>query len=160
MNRTHYMKWGVNISLHNSGCCRRSVVPRIAVLSRHTELTKRVIYKFTFLWLSAKQGTTNSPTSHLTHLYTVHCLVREKNTDGSAAESIISLANVCYDDSRFAKYFLRLNLIFQPIWGWGYLGFFQHRQSNFSTEGAWNLGGLYLSPHEDNSIQLLSIANN
>ena len=74
MNRTHYMKWGVNISLHNSGCCRRSVVPRIAVLSRHTELTKRVIYKFTFLWLSAKQGTTNSPTSHLTHLYTVHCL--------------------------------------------------------------------------------------
>ena len=72
MNRTHYMKWGVNISSNNSGCCRRSVVPQIAVLSRDTEFTKRVIYKFTFLWFSPIQGTTNRPTSHLAHLY-IHC---------------------------------------------------------------------------------------
>ena len=71
MKRTHYMKCGVNISIHNFGCCRNSVVLWITVLSWHTLFTKRVIYKFTFLWFSAKKGTTHRPTSHLAHLYTV-----------------------------------------------------------------------------------------
>jgi len=40
----------------------------ITVLSWHTVFTKRVIYyKFTFVWYSAKQGTTHRPTSHLAH---------------------------------------------------------------------------------------------
>jgi len=59
-----------------------------------------------------------------------------------------------------AKHFLRPHLIFQTIWGWGDLGSFQLPQSNFPQEVAWNLGWLYLAPHEDNSIQLLGIANN
>jgi len=72
VNRLHYMKCGVNSSLHNSGCCRRSVAPWITVLSWHTVFTKRVIYyKFTFMWYSAKQDTTHRPTSHLAHLYTM-----------------------------------------------------------------------------------------
>jgi hypothetical protein len=84
----------------------------------------------------------------------------EKNTDGSTVVLLISLGSVCYGDSRVAKHFLHPHLVFQPIWGWGSLGSFQLPQSNSSPEGAWNLGGLYLAPHEDNSIQLLSIANN
>jgi len=56
---------------HNSGSYRRSVAPCITVLSWHTIFTKKVIYKFTFVWYSAKQGTMHSPTSHLTHLCTV-----------------------------------------------------------------------------------------
>jgi hypothetical protein len=55
---------------------------------------------------------------------------------------------------------LRTHLVFQPIWEWGDLGSVQLPQSNSSTEGAWNPGVLYLAPHADNSIQLLSVANN
>ena len=75
---------------------------------------------------------------------------REKNTEGSAVGLRKCWQNI----------FLRPLLVFQPVWGWSDLGSFQHPQSNSSPEGAWNLGGLYLTPHEDNSIQLLSIANN
>jgi len=64
----HYIKCGVNSSLHNSGCCIKSVAPWITVLSWHTVFTKRVIYdKFTFVQYSAKQGTMHRPTSHLAH---------------------------------------------------------------------------------------------
>jgi len=35
----HYIKYGVNSSLLNSGCCRRSVAPWIIVLSWHTVFT-------------------------------------------------------------------------------------------------------------------------
>jgi len=58
------------------------------------------------------------------------------NTDGSAVGWLISLANVCYADSQVAKHFLRLHLVFRPIWGWGDLGSFQLPQSNSSPEGA------------------------
>jgi len=46
----YYIKCGVSSSLHNSGCCIRSVAPWITVLSQHTVFTKMVIYyKFTFV---------------------------------------------------------------------------------------------------------------
>ena len=45
VNRMHYIKCGVHSSLHNSGCCRKSVAPWITVLSRHSVLTIGVIYK-------------------------------------------------------------------------------------------------------------------
>jgi hypothetical protein len=32
---------------------------------------------------------------------------------------MISLASACYGNSQVAKQFLRPNLVFQPIWGWG-----------------------------------------
>jgi len=68
VNRMHYIKCGVNSSLHNSGCCIRSVAPLITVLSWRTVFTKRVIYyKFTFVWHSMKQGNMHRPTSHLAH---------------------------------------------------------------------------------------------
>jgi len=60
--------------------------------------------------------------------------VREKNTDGSGVGLKISLASACYGDSRVAKHFLRPNLVFQPIWGWGDLGSFQLPQSTPSPE--------------------------
>ena len=67
VKRMHYIKCGVNLS-HNSGYCIRSVTPWITVLLWHTVFIKRVIYyKFTFVWYSAKQGTTYRPTSHLAH---------------------------------------------------------------------------------------------
>jgi len=109
VNHMCYINCGVNSSLHNSGCCIRSVAPWITVLSCHTIFTKRVIYYiFTFVWYSAKQGTMHRPVSHL-----AHCALslaarrtqmaeqlgwfrsREKNTDGRAV-GLISQAIVCY----------------------------------------------------------------
>ena len=44
VNFMYFIKCGVNSSLHNSGCCIRSVAPWITVLSRHTVFTNRVIH--------------------------------------------------------------------------------------------------------------------
>ena len=64
----YFIKCCVNSSLHNSGCCIRSVAPWITVLLWHTIFTKRVIYyKFTFVRYFAKQGTTHRATSYLAH---------------------------------------------------------------------------------------------
>ena len=92
----HYIKYGVNSSLHNSGCCIRSVAPWITVLSWHTVFTKRLIYyKFTFVRYSAKQGTTHRPTSHL-----AHCVpfLWPREEHGSAKWLVFSLASVCWGD--------------------------------------------------------------
>ena len=106
------------------------------------------------MWLSAKQGTTHRPTSHLAHWYTVSFLwPREERT---AAQ--LGWESVCYGDSR-VSHFLQPYLVYQPIWSWGDFGSFQLPQSNSSPEGAWNVGGLYLALHEDNSIKQMSIAN-
>jgi len=90
----HYIKCGANSSLHNAGCCIRSVAPWIAVLSQHTVFTKRVIYyKFTFVRYSAKQA----PRTGLRHIWRTVCPLfgHEKNTDGRADGMVISLASVC-----------------------------------------------------------------
>ena len=72
------------------------MAPWITVFSRHTVLTKRVIYyKFTFVWYSVKEGTMHRPMSHLAHLCTVPFFGCEKNTD-SRAVGLISLPSVCY----------------------------------------------------------------
>jgi len=65
-----YMKCGVNSSLRSSGCCRRCVAPWITVLSWHTEFTKRVIYKFTFLWFCETRHHTQA---HVTSGALMHC---------------------------------------------------------------------------------------
>jgi hypothetical protein len=54
------------------------MAPWITVLSRHTVFTKRVIYRFTFVWSIAKQGTVHRPTSHLAHLYTALSLATRR----------------------------------------------------------------------------------
>jgi hypothetical protein len=41
VNCVYYIKCGVSSSLHNSGCCIRSVAPWITILSQHTVFTKR-----------------------------------------------------------------------------------------------------------------------
>jgi len=69
VNRTNYMKCGVNISLHNiSGCFRRSVAPWITVLSWHTEFTKRAIYIFVIL-----RETRHHAQAHVTSGTLIHC---------------------------------------------------------------------------------------
>jgi hypothetical protein len=54
------------------------VAPWTTVLSQHTVFTIGVIYKFTLVWYSLKQGTTHIPPSHLAHLYTPPFLCPQK----------------------------------------------------------------------------------
>jgi hypothetical protein len=92
----HYIKCGVYSSLHNSGCCIRSVAPCITVLTWHTVFTKRLIYyKFTFVRYSMKQGTAHRRTSHL-----VHCVpfLWPQKEHSSAKWLVFSLASVCWGD--------------------------------------------------------------
>jgi len=138
VNHMHYIKCAVKSTLHYSGCCRRSVALWIPLLSWHPVFTKRVIYKFIFVWYSTEQCHSNRPTSHLVHLYMVPFFGHDKHSDRSALGLKISLATVCYGP-RVAKHFLGPYLVLQPICGWGDLGSFQLPQSNSSTEGAWNL---------------------
>jgi len=61
---------------------------------------------------------------HIWRTYTQYPFLGRENTDGSTVGLMISLASVCYCDSRVAKHSLRPHLVFQPIWGWGNLGSF------------------------------------
>ena len=91
-NCMHYMKWGVNSLVHKSRCCRRSVAPWMAVLSLHTVFIRVVmIYKFTLVLYSAKQGAQHRPTSHLACVHTMPFLrlreehIRQQSCDGDFA---------------------------------------------------------------------------
>ena len=68
VNRMQYIKFSVYSTLRNSGFCRRSVAHYSIALSQH--IFKKVIYKFTFLWNSSKQGT-NIGSHQIWHTYTL-----------------------------------------------------------------------------------------
>ena len=122
---------------HNSGCCRRSVAPWITVLQTthiiHNEGDLQIYFCVIFL------ETRHHTQAHITSGALIHyalSLAMRRTQDSFAVGLMISLASVCYGDSRVAKHFLRLNLVFQPIWGWGDLGSFQLPQSNSSPQEA------------------------
>ena len=110
---------------HNSGCCKRSVAPWIAVLSWHTVFTKRVIYyKFTLVWYSTKQSTMRRPAPHLAHLYAALSFTVRRTQRAAHFGLMIWLASVCYGDRRVTKHFFCPHFFFQPIWGWEILALY------------------------------------
>jgi len=132
------------------------VAPWITVLSQHTVFTKRVIYKFTFVCYSSKQGTTHRPTSLLVHLYIVPFLwPREEH--GRQRSWVDDFAGQCllwWLSSRktfFApKHGLPTNL------GVGQSWLFPASSFKFLIRRSLKSRWVHLAPHEDNSIQLLS----
>ena len=111
VNRMHFIKCGVNISLRNSGCCTRSLAPWIAVLSWHTVFTKRVTYyRFTFLRCSMKKGTMHRPTSHLVRC--VPFLWPREEHRWSIHGLVILLAIVCCGDFCWGLLLLLLLFLF------------------------------------------------
>jgi len=59
----HYIKCGVNSSFLTQFWLLQKVCGTLDhFLSRHTLFTIGVIYKFTLVWYSAKQGITHRPT--------------------------------------------------------------------------------------------------
>jgi len=109
VNHIHYIKWGVYISLHNSGCCRRSVAPWITVLSQHTVFTIGVITNLLWCDILVNKAPRTGP-HHIWRIYTLCPFSgHDKNTDGSGVGWMISLAKVCYWDSRVGKHFFILS---------------------------------------------------
>jgi hypothetical protein len=135
VNRTHYMKYGVNSSLHDSGCCGRSVAPWITVLSRHRNSQKGWFTLSLVCDIPRSRASCTGP-RHFWRTYTLCPFFGGENTDGIAVGFIISLAIVCYGDPQVVKLFLRSYLVFQPIWGQGNLGSLQLPQSKSSPERA------------------------
>jgi len=70
VNCMHYITCVVNSSLHNSGCCRRSVVPYYCFIKTHN-IHNGGDLQIYFGVIFRKTGTMHRPVSHLTHLYTV-----------------------------------------------------------------------------------------
>jgi len=151
-----YIKCGVNRLLHNSGCCRRSVVPWITVLSHHTIFTTGVIYKFTLVWYSAKQDTMHRPTSHLVHLYTVPFLWpwEEHRWQRSWVDDFAGQCLLWRLSSRTT--FVALALVLPTNLGVGRSLLFRASSIKFLTRRSLMSWWVYLAPHEDKSIKLLS----
>jgi hypothetical protein len=63
------------------------------------------------------------PMTHLVHLYTLPVSGLEMNTDSHGVDLMIFLASAGYGCSQVTQHLLQLHLVFQPIWGWGKLGF-------------------------------------
>jgi len=91
-----------------------------------------VIYRFIVVYILRNKVPQTSP-RHIWHTYTLCPFSgREMNADCSGVWWMITLAVAGYGGSRVAQRLLQPQLVFQPIRGWGDLGFFQLLQSNSS----------------------------
>ena len=146
VNRMHYMKCGLNSSLHNSGCCRRCVAPWIKFF-HDSQSSQRGSFTISLLCDIPRNKAPRAGQHHVWWTYTLCAFFGcEKKTDCSALELRISVASICYGDSWVVKHFLCPHWVFQPIWECDSLGSFHLPQSNSSPERAGNLGG-YIWPH-------------
>ena len=75
------------------------------------------MYKFTWVWYSAKQDTTHRLTTHLAHLYTVLYLWPQEE-HRQQHSWMDDFAGLRYVDSRVAKHFLIPNQCQQPEFHW------------------------------------------
>ena len=90
--------------------------------------------------------------SHLVHLHTVPFSLAVRRTDSSGVGWMIALASAGYDTLVAAALGLPTNLGV----GWSWL--FPLSSFKFLTRRSLKSQWVYLAPHEDNSIQLLSTA--
>jgi len=119
---------------HNSGCCRRSVAPLITFVMTHSIHNWGDLHTNLLLCDIPRNKAPRTGLCHIWRNYTLCPFFgRKKNTDCSADGLTISLASVCYGDSRVAKHFLRLHLVFQPIWGVGQFWLFPASSLKFLT---------------------------
>ena len=114
-----------------------------------------MIYKFILCDTPRNKATRTGP-HHIWCTYTLCPFFGHMNTDGSGGGLTISLARACYGDSRVAKHFfapehgLPTNLRVGRSW------LFPASSTKFLTRRSLKSRWVYLAPHEDNSIQLLS----
>jgi len=111
VNRMHYIKCGVKSSLHNSGCCIRSVAPWITVY-HDTQFSQRGWYITNLLLCNIPRN--KALRTGPRHIWrTVRPFFGcKKNTDGGAGGLVISLASVCCGDFCWGLLLLLLFLYF------------------------------------------------
>jgi len=124
---------------HNSGCCRRSVAPWIAVLSLHTVFTRGVMfYKFTLVWYSAKHGAQHRPPSHLVHLHTVPFLrLREEHSRQQSCDG--DFAGQCWLWWLLSRTFVLAELGLPTNLGAGWSWLFSASSIKFLTRRRWRI---------------------
>ena len=116
VNRMHYIKYDVNSSL-----LTYFWLLQVCGTLDHCFITTHIIHNegdtLQIYFCVILRKTRNHAQPHVTSgthkLYTF--FGREKNTHGNGGLLKISLASVCYVDSRVAKHLLRPHLVFQPI---------------------------------------------
>ena len=121
-----------------------------------TIFTIGVIYKFTLVWYSSKQGTTHRPTLHLEHLYTMPFIWprEEHRRQQSCVDDFAGQCLLWRLSSR--KTFFVPELDLPTNLGMGQSWHFAASSIKFLTRRSLKSRWAYLAPHEDNSIQLLS----
>ena len=130
------------------------MAPWITVLSQYTLFRTRVIYKFTLVWYSLKQGTTHRPTSHLVHLYVVPFLWprEEQRRQQSLVDDFAGQCLLWQLSSRKTSFAPELGLPTSLGRSW----LFPASSIKFLTRKSLKSWWVYVAPHEDNGIQLLS----
>ena len=133
------------------------MAPWITVLSWRTVFTKRVIYKFTLVWYSVKQGTKQRPTSHLVHWYTVPFIwPREKHRLQHSFMDVFTGQCWLWQLSGRTTFFAATlgpptNLVLGQSW------LFPASSVKFLTRSSLKSRWVYLASQEDNSIQALNL---
>jgi hypothetical protein len=98
VNCMYFIKCCVNSSLHNSGCCIRSVAPWITVFYHDTQYSQRGWYITSLLLCDIPWN--KAPRTDPRHIWRTVCrfFSREKNTDSRADGLVTSWASVCCGD--------------------------------------------------------------
>ena len=126
------------------------MAPWITVLSWQTLFTRGWFTNLLWCYIPWKKAPWTGP-HHIWRIYTLFPSLATRRTQTAAEFGWWFRWPVLVMATRVTKHLLRLNLVFQRIWGWCNLGSFQLPQSNSSPLGAWNLCGY---------IFFLAIANN
>ena len=155
VNHMHYIKCGVNSSLLTILVAAEGLWHLGSLFYHNTVFKKGVFYKFTLVWYSTKQGKLNRPTSHLVHLYTVPFLwVREAHRQQHIWVDFAGQCLLWRLSSRKTFFAPTFGLTTSLVLGRSWLS--SASSINFLNRRSLKSVWVYLAPHEDNGIELLS----
>ena len=152
VNPMHYIKCAVNSSLLTLFWLLQKVCGTLDPCFITTQYSHRGCFT-NLLWCDIPQN--NAPQTGPHHIWCIYTPCRfcgrDKHSDSSAF-GLILLASVCYGDSLFS--WPTLGLTTNLVVGWSCV--FSASSSNFLIRRNLKSLSVYLAPHADNSIQLLS----
>ena len=153
VNRVHYIKCGVNISLLTYFW----LLHLGSLFYHHTQYSQWGWFTNSLLCDIPQNKAPHTGPHHIWRIYTLCPFSgHEKNTDGSGVGLTISLASTCYGDSWVTKHFFAPELGLPVNLGMGRSWLFPDSSFKFFTRRSLKSQWVYLTPHEDNSIRLLS----
>ena len=117
-----------------------------SLLYHDTVFNMGVIYKFTFVWYSAKQGATHGPTSHLAHLCTALSFTARRTWTAAQMGWWFRWPVFVMATLKSQNFFP--HLVFQPIWGVGRSWLFTAFSIKFLTRRSLKSRWVCLAPRE------------